>query len=96
MVIRAFVASQANHVGFMIGGVKTQYPAENKHGRLALLFFIVHINTVLSLFTHCCQKFSFVVITRFLGGTFGRNLISGGHKNILVDRAAGSQNVARM
>ena len=32
VVIRAFVASQANHVGFMIGGVKTQYPVENKHG----------------------------------------------------------------
>ena len=49
MVKRAFVASQANRVGFMKGGVKTHYPAENKHGRLgsALLFFIVHINTVL-------------------------------------------------
>ena len=34
MVIPAFVASQANHVGFTIGGVKTQYHEENKHGRL--------------------------------------------------------------
>ena len=31
---RAFVASQANHAGVMIAGVKTQYPGGNKHGRL--------------------------------------------------------------
>ena len=29
-----FVAMQANHAGFMLGGVKTQYPAGNKHGIL--------------------------------------------------------------
>ena len=42
VVKRAFVASQANHVGFMRGGVKTQYPAENKHGRLFKCFLILH------------------------------------------------------
>ena len=42
-----FVASQANHVGLMIRGVKTQYTAKNKHGRVVsvLNFFISYLFT---------------------------------------------------
>ena len=28
--------------------------------------------------THFCREFSFVAITRFLGGTIGQNLVGGG------------------
>ena len=35
---------------------------------------------IYSWFTHFCREFSFVAITRFLGGTFGQNLVGGGTK----------------
>ena len=48
----------------------------------ALSLFIVHINKVYTWFTHFCRELSFVVIMRFLGGTFGQNLVGGGTKKI--------------
>ena len=32
----------------------------------------------LGFFTHFCREISFVAITRFLGGTFGQNMVGGG------------------
>ena len=37
-----------------------------------------------------CRKFSFVAITRFLGGHFWPKFGGGGHKNISVDWAEGA------
>ena len=56
---------------------KSQYLQENNTSLSALLFFIDNINTVLTLFMQFCRKFSFVAITRFLGGTFGRSVAGG-------------------
>ena len=46
VVIRAFVASQANHMSFMIEGVKTQYPAGIKHGRPVLVLYFSSLFTL--------------------------------------------------
>ena len=38
------------------------------------------------LITHFCREFSFVAITRFLGGHFGPKFGGWGHTNIFKDR----------
>ena len=84
VVIRAYVVSQANHMGFMIGGVKTQYPAENKHGRLVELVCysslftltqsLLHLrNLALSLLRACWGHFC----PKFGGGGAQKHFIGG-------------------
>ena len=50
---------------------------------ICFIVFNVHIHTVYTWFTHSCRESSLVAITRFLGGTFGQNLLGGGTKNFI-------------
>ena len=82
-MVCAFVASQANHAGFMIGGVKTQYPAENKHGRLILVLYYSSLSTLtrsILILHNFVANLTLLRLRAFCGGTFGRNLAAGGTK----------------
>ena len=74
MVIRAFVASQ-------VGGVKTQPPAGNKHGRLVYVRYYSSLFTFTESLLHLRNFVANLALSRlrtFGGGTFGQNLVAGG------------------
>ena len=92
VVIRAFVASHANvSITFFWGqifkyalrinqGFCLNVSPSNKESDPNVPLQIFGILVKLTWFSHFFREFSFVVIMRFLGGTFGQNLVMGGTK----------------
>ena len=84
VVIRAFVASQ-------VGGVKTQPPAGNKHGRLVYVRYYSSLFTFTESLLHLRNFVANLALSRLR--TFGAAPLAEiwwqggrGHKNILTDR----------
>ena len=92
VVIRAFVASHANvsitrflgqifkHALRINQGFCLNVSPSNKESDPNVPLQIFGILVKLTWFSHFFREFSFVVIMRFLGGTFGQNLVMGGTK----------------
>ena len=74
----------------MIGGVKTQYPAENKHGRLILVLYYSSLSTLTRsiLILHNFVANLALPRLRAFWGALLAEIWWRGVKNILVDRAS--------